>query len=134
MTDQLPIATTPRMEGTKGGHVRVVRLPFLVRNRSYALGDLIRRMTSALGLHPCGGCQRRAASLNARVVLVGRGPTSGFFVGGTRPAPRPGCWFAGTSCYVFIQTLKFCCGDGTEYTERWGWCIGWWGAPPCRPR
>jgi hypothetical protein len=49
------------------------------------------------------------------------------------PSPRPGCWFAGTNCYGFVQTLKFCCGDGTEYTERYGWCLGLWFAPPCRP-
>jgi hypothetical protein len=48
-----------------------------------------------------------------------------------QPAPAPGCWFVGTNCYGFIQTLKFCCGDGTEYTQRWGWCIGFWRAPPC---
>jgi hypothetical protein len=35
-------------------------------------------------------------------------------------------------CYGFIQTLKFCCNDGTEYTQRSGWCIGVWFAPPCR--
>jgi hypothetical protein len=48
-------------------------------------------------------------------------------------APRPGCYFAGTSCYGAIQTCKFCCGDGTEYTEQCGWCVGVWMAPPCRP-
>jgi hypothetical protein len=50
-----------------------------------------------------------------------------------QPPPAPGCWFAGTNCYGFIQTLKFCCNDGTEYTQRWGWCIGVWFAPPCLP-
>ena len=49
-----------------------------------------------------------------------------------QPAPRPGCYFAGTNCYFFVQTLKFCCGDGTEYTQQWGWCFGFWTAPPCR--
>jgi hypothetical protein len=50
-----------------------------------------------------------------------------------QPPPKPGCWFAGTNCYGFVQTVKFCCGDGREYTEQWGWCIGFWQAPPCRP-
>jgi len=49
------------------------------------------------------------------------------------PPPAGGCYFAGTNCYGFIQTLKFCCGDGTEYTQRWGWCFGLWQAPPCLP-
>ncbi len=48
-------------------------------------------------------------------------------------APKPGCYFAGTSCYGAIQTCKFCCGDGTEYTQQCGWCVGLWQAPPCRP-
>jgi hypothetical protein len=50
-----------------------------------------------------------------------------------QPPPKPGCWLAGTNCYGFIQTLKFCCNAGEEYTEQWGWCIGFWQAPPCRP-
>ena len=48
--------------------------------------------------------------------------------------PRPGCYFAGTSCYGAIQTCKFCCSDGNEYSEQCGWCVGVWQAPPCRPR
>jgi hypothetical protein len=51
-----------------------------------------------------------------------------------QPPPAPGCYFAGTNCYGFVQTLKFCCGDGREYTQQWGWCIGFWLAPPCLPR
>jgi hypothetical protein len=87
-------------------------------------GSLLKRLSARFGVAPCVGCQERADALDGRVVLVGAaGP----------PAPKPGCWFAGTSCYGFIQTLKFCCGDGTEYTERYGWCIGVWFAPPCYP-
>jgi hypothetical protein len=33
------------------------------------LGTLIKRATTALGVKPCGGCQRRAAWLDQRLVL-----------------------------------------------------------------
>jgi hypothetical protein len=100
-----------------------VRLPWLVAE-DIGAGSLLRRLTTSFGVPPCGRCDDRAEALDQRVVLVASaGP----------PVPKPGCWFAGTSCYGFIQTLKFCCGDGTEYTERYGWCIGVWFAPPCYP-
>jgi hypothetical protein len=67
-----------------------------------------------------------------RAGLVAAGGGGQAMVRPQQPPPKPGCWFAGTSCYGFVQTLKFCCGDGTEYTQRWGWCIGLWFAPPCR--
>jgi hypothetical protein len=41
-----------------------VRLPgFLIENE-VGLGDVIKRATNAIGMTPCGGCERRAASLN----------------------------------------------------------------------
>jgi hypothetical protein len=49
-----------------------VRLPGFVAGKEVGLGDAIKRMTSAVGIGPCGGCQRRAETLNTRVVLVGR--------------------------------------------------------------
>jgi|RhiMetStandDraft_4_1073278.scaffolds.fasta_scaffold678248_1 hypothetical protein len=36
------------------------------------LGDVIKRMTSAVGIPSCGGCLRRAQALNAWVVLSRR--------------------------------------------------------------
>ncbi len=36
------------------------------------LGDVIKRFTSAMGMKPCGGCERRAAALNRHIVLTGR--------------------------------------------------------------
>jgi hypothetical protein len=109
---------------------RLVQLPVLEIGRRVGLGDVVGRITSSLGIRPCTGCLERAEALNDRVVFIGWGTTPS---AASAPAPRPGCWFAGTNCYVFVQTLKFCCGDGTEYTQRWGWCIGFWRAPPCRP-
>ncbi len=54
------------------------RQPFQVRipspvSRDVGLGDVIKRMTSAVGIRPCGGCGRRAASLNRRFVFSRRG-------------------------------------------------------------
>jgi peroxiredoxin len=43
---------------------RRVRLPGLKVEREVGLGDLIERVTSAIGIKPCGGCKRRAARLN----------------------------------------------------------------------
>lgn len=51
---------------------RAVRLPGLVSDQEIGLGDAIKRMTSALGVQPCGGCQRRATLLNRWVVFTGR--------------------------------------------------------------
>jgi hypothetical protein len=34
------------------------------------LGDLVAKATSAVGVRPCGGCARRAATLNRLVVLA----------------------------------------------------------------
>lgn len=32
--------------------------------KSRGLGDVIRKMTGALGIKPCGGCKKRADKLN----------------------------------------------------------------------
>jgi len=50
-----------------------IRLPrFLIEDEDdevdeVGLGDVIKRATRAVGVAPCGGCQRRAAWLNRRV-------------------------------------------------------------------
>ncbi len=46
-----------------------VRLPgFLVENE-IGLGDMIKRATSAIGIKPCLGCERRASMLNNWMVF-----------------------------------------------------------------
>lgn len=46
------------------GPAHRVRLPgFLVENE-IGFGDMIKRTTSAMGIKPCEGCQKRAAALN----------------------------------------------------------------------
>ena len=41
-----------------------VHLPGFITDEDIGLGDVIKRATSAVGIRPCGGCQRRAAALN----------------------------------------------------------------------
>jgi hypothetical protein len=41
-----------------------VRLPGFLIEEEVGLGDVIKRATYAVGIQPCGGCQKRAAALN----------------------------------------------------------------------
>jgi hypothetical protein len=41
-----------------------VRLPGFLVEKEIGLGDAIKRVTSAIGIRPCGGCKQRAAALN----------------------------------------------------------------------
>jgi hypothetical protein len=47
-----------------------VRLPGFVSDEEVGLGDAIKRTTYAVGIRPCGGCGRRAATLNRWVVFT----------------------------------------------------------------
>jgi len=49
-----------------------VRLPGFVSDEDVGLGDLLKRVTYAVGIKPCGGCERRAAALNRRMVFSKR--------------------------------------------------------------
>jgi len=49
-----------------------IRLPGFVTDEDIGLGDAIKRVTYALGIRPCDGCERRAAALNRRFVLTRR--------------------------------------------------------------
>jgi len=51
---------------------RRVRLPGFIGDNEIGLGDLIKRATASRGIRPCGGCERRAAALNRRIVFTGR--------------------------------------------------------------
>jgi hypothetical protein len=48
-----------------------MRLPGFARDEEIGLGDVIKRATSAVGIRPCGGCQRRAVALNRWFVFSG---------------------------------------------------------------
>jgi len=41
-----------------------VRLPGFLIDEEIGLGDAIKRVTYAMGIKPCGGCEQRAAALN----------------------------------------------------------------------
>jgi hypothetical protein len=46
-----------------------VRLPGFVSDADVGLGDMIKRVTYAMGIKPCDGCERRAAALNRWMVF-----------------------------------------------------------------
>lgn len=46
------------------GQPHPVRLPGFLIEEEIGLGDAIKRVTYAMGIKPCGGCERRAAALN----------------------------------------------------------------------
>lgn len=47
-----------------------VRLPgFITNDDEIGLGDVVSRVTYAVGIRPCGGCERRAAALNRWMVF-----------------------------------------------------------------
>ena len=48
-----------------------VRLPGFISDEDVGLGDVIKRVTNAFGIKPCGGCERRAAALNRWLVFTG---------------------------------------------------------------
>jgi hypothetical protein len=47
-----------------------IRLPAFIRDEEIGLGDVVKRATYAAGIRPCGGCEKRAAALNRRVVFA----------------------------------------------------------------
>jgi hypothetical protein len=57
---------------SKDRPARRVRLPGFVRDEEIGLGDVIKRVTSSMGIRPCGACERRAAALNRWVVFTRR--------------------------------------------------------------
>jgi hypothetical protein len=49
----------------KGEHqAHRIRLPGFIKEEEIGLGDVIKRVTYAMGIKPCAGCEKRAAALN----------------------------------------------------------------------
>lgn len=72
-----------KKERTRSDHAREsAREPYRVRLSRAAsgadvdLGDVLKRAASAVGVKPCGGCERRAAALNRWLVFSGGHPRS----------------------------------------------------------
>lgn len=47
-----------------------VRLPGFITDEVIGLGDVVQRAAYAMGIKPCGGCERRAAAMNRWVVFT----------------------------------------------------------------
>lgn len=51
-----------------------LRIPVPVKlSRPLGLGDAVKKVTTAIGIKPCSGCQRRAQFLNQLAEFEGRG-------------------------------------------------------------
>lgn len=46
-----------------------VRLPGFVSDKDIGLGDVIKHVTSAFGIEPCAGCEKRRVLLNRWLVF-----------------------------------------------------------------
>jgi hypothetical protein len=49
-----------------------VRLPGFVGDQEVGLGDVVKRLTTSVGIRPCTACERRAAALNGWMAFSGR--------------------------------------------------------------
>jgi hypothetical protein len=47
-----------------------VRLPGFISDEEIGLGEAVKRVTYAMGIRSCGGCEQRAAALNRWVVFT----------------------------------------------------------------
>ena len=50
-------------DGNEGQPYRI-RLPGFIKEEEIGFGDVIKRVTYAIGIKPCTGCEKRAATLN----------------------------------------------------------------------
>lgn len=53
---------------------RQIRLPGFLLDEEIALGDLVKKTTSYLGIQPCGACHGRAEVLNRWLTFLPRNP------------------------------------------------------------
>ncbi len=58
------------VDGDKRREPYRVRLPGFIPNEDIGLGDVLKRVSYAAGIAPCGGCQRRAEALNRWMVFT----------------------------------------------------------------
>ena len=53
---------------------RRAHLPGFIIDEDIGLGSVVKRVTSAFGIRPCGGCEKRADALNRWLVFTGNRP------------------------------------------------------------
>jgi hypothetical protein len=53
-------------------HPYRARLPGFIVDEEVGLGDVIKRVSYATGIKPCGGCDKRAAAMNRWMVFSPR--------------------------------------------------------------
>lgn len=46
-----------------------MRMPGFLINREIGLGDVVKQVTYAIGIKPCGGCEQRVATLNNWIIF-----------------------------------------------------------------
>ncbi|HET7101975.1 MAG TPA: hypothetical protein VFJ52_12555 [Terriglobia bacterium] len=51
-------------EEGKKSEPHTVRLPGFLVDEEIGLGDVVKRITYAMGVKPCSGCEKRAQALN----------------------------------------------------------------------
>lgn len=68
---EVPIMRDKKGASPKSPQPHRVRLPGFVTEEDIGLGDVVKRMTYAIGIKPCGGCEARAAALNGWMVFSG---------------------------------------------------------------
>ena len=51
-----------------------VRLPGFILDEDVGFGSVVKRVTSAFGIKPCGGCEQRSAMLNRWLMFIGGRP------------------------------------------------------------
>ncbi|MGH8905644.1 MAG: hypothetical protein ACRD0K_03815 [Egibacteraceae bacterium] len=61
-----------RRSGKSRTEPRRVRLPGFVDDDDGGLGDVVKKVTSIVGVKPCGGCAERAGRLNDWMVFSKR--------------------------------------------------------------
>ena len=49
-----------------------IRMPGFLNDEDVGLGDVIKEVTGAIGIRPCGECERRAARLNRLLIFSAR--------------------------------------------------------------
>ena len=62
----MPRRRTPNRSDSRRDEssARRAHLPVFLTDDDRGLGDVIKRVTHAIGITPCGACERRAATLN----------------------------------------------------------------------